>query len=105
VTVRIGRPERGASPGAVDTERAIREQKLEWQRYDRVASEEASSAAGWRKAGGAAALSPEVVRYLSSEAPVVAAHAMSESDVERLRALGYLPPAEARSTDEKAEGK
>jgi len=48
---------------------------------------------GWEKSG-AASLSPAIRAYLSSAVAPVPADAMSDEDVERLRALGYLPPVE-----------
>lgn len=51
------------------------------------------SEGGWKKSD--AASPPAAIReYLSSAVELVPAHAMSDEDVERLRALGYLPPAE-----------
>jgi arylsulfatase A-like enzyme len=58
---------------------------LEVQRFERVAG-------GWRKT--ATEPLPSSIRdYLSAEEIAVPAHAMSDEDIERLRALGYLPPA------------
>ncbi|MEE2673862.1 MAG: sulfatase [Myxococcota bacterium] len=57
----------------------------DWQRFERVEG-------GWRKSA-ASPLPPAIRDYLSSAVAHVPAHAMSDEDVERLRALGYLPPA------------
>jgi arylsulfatase A-like enzyme len=92
-TVRVRRPELGPEPTREDRERAIREQRLAWQRFERV---EGSGKEGrsWRKSGETA-LPGSVLRYLSNELDVMMAGAMSKADIERLRALGYLPPAAA----------
>ncbi len=55
------------------------------QRFERVEG-------GWRKSA-ASPLPPAIHGYLASAVTPVPAHAMSDEDVERLRALGYLPPA------------
>lgn len=57
---------------------------MDWQRYQREADD-------WRKTAGPP-LPLEVRRYLADSVPTVPALAMSERDLERLRALGYLPP-------------
>ncbi len=58
--------------------------QLDWQRFERVEG-------GWRKA--AESPLPSAVRaYVASEVTPVPAHVMSDEDLERLRALGYLPP-------------
>ena len=63
----------GAGPGDLD-----------WQRYQRRPD-------GWRKSE-APELPVSVRRYAASAVPTVPAGAMGEQDLERLRALGYLPP-------------
>jgi arylsulfatase A-like enzyme len=78
--VRIRTPE--GSPGSNG------EATLQWAAYERDAT------GAWRKAPDPAQLPPAITDYLAAEIPVVPAHAMSDEDVERLRALGYLPPVE-----------
>ena len=56
----------------------------DWQRYQQQGD-------GWRKAPEPP-LPAEIHRYLARAVEAVPAHAMSDADVERLRALGYLPP-------------
>jgi len=88
-TVRAGRPE------------------LVWQRYERVGppgraggGAAGSESAAWKKAQqSGAVLSEEIVAYLSAEVPLAPALAMSDDDVARLRALGYLPPEPARTEE------
>jgi hypothetical protein len=63
---------------------------LDWQRYERVESPDGSIS--WPK-GPDSELPASVASYLSEAVEIVPAHAMSEADLERLRALGYLPPA------------
>ncbi len=88
LTVKVIRPDGFRAPLA-DAGEAIRHQRLDWQRFDWVQSQDGVS---WRKRAGT--LLPQFVRdYVSREVPNVAAHAMSDEDVERLRTLGYLPPA------------
>jgi arylsulfatase A-like enzyme len=66
-------------------------QGLRWQRHERVAAPDGE--VDWPK-GPEVELPSELRAYLSTAAvEVVPAHAMSEADIERLRALGYLPPA------------
>lgn len=89
-TVKVIRPNPNAFPPE-DPERALREQRLDWQRFDRVGSEPFRGEL--RKHPGLP-LPPEVTRYLAHEERVVPAPALDELDVERLRALGYLPPAD-----------
>ena len=90
-TVRIRRPELGPNPTPADHARAVREQRLDWQRFERV-ERPVAEASRWRK-GGESPLPAQVLSYLSKEVDVTPARAMSEADIERLRALGYLPPA------------
>jgi arylsulfatase A-like enzyme len=86
--VKVIRPDGFAAPLA-DAREAIREQRLDWQRFDKVLSDGRVS---WQKRPDARL--PDAVRdYVSREVSPVAARAMSDEDVERLRALGYLPPA------------
>ena len=59
---------------------------LEPRRFER-------SKDGWKKSD-AASLPAAVHEYLSSAVKPLPAHAMSDEDLERLRALGYLPPLE-----------
>ncbi len=66
-------------------------QQLDWLRFERVEGP-AAEAGTWRK-GGKSPLPAQVLAYLSEELEVTPAKAMSEADVERLRALGYLGPA------------
>jgi arylsulfatase A-like enzyme len=47
---------------------------------------------GWHRAESRPSLRPEILTYLKAEVPLVPAHAMSDEDIARLRALGYLPP-------------
>ena len=68
------------------TVKTLGEGALDWQRFERVEG-------GWRKS--AASPLPSAIRgYLASAVPPVPAHAMSDEDIERLRALGYLSPAQ-----------
>ncbi|MBW2274151.1 MAG: sulfatase [Deltaproteobacteria bacterium] len=61
---------------------------LQWAAYERGAD------GAWRKAPDPPRLPAAITEYLAAEVPVVPAHAMSNEDIERLRALGYLPPSE-----------
>ncbi len=88
VTVRVSRPDPGSGDVGSELANAIRGQQLDWQHYERTAP-----TGDFRKIRGQMPLAPEIVDYLAAEVPVVPAHAMSDADVERLRALGYLPPA------------
>jgi arylsulfatase len=56
----------------------------DWQRYRREGG-------AWRKVPEPK-LPPEIRSYVESAVQTVPAHAMSDDDVARLRALGYLPP-------------
>jgi arylsulfatase A-like enzyme len=58
--------------------------ELDWQRRERQDD-------GFHKTDGPE-LPDEIRAYLAREVETVPAHAMSEQDLERLRALGYLPP-------------
>jgi len=64
---------------------------LDWQRW------EADDAGGWRRSDDPAQLDAEIARYLASAAAVEPALPMSDEDISRLRALGYLPPDSAPS--------
>jgi arylsulfatase A-like enzyme len=90
-TIRVRRPELGPEPTPADRARALRDQQLDWLRFERVEGP-AAEAGTWRK-GGKSPLPAQVLAYLSEELEVTPAKAMSEADVERLRALGYLGPA------------
>ena len=63
---------------------------------DLVDKLELGEAGRWRRAGdgGEEPFEAAIRSYLSSEVDVVPALPMSDEDVARLRALGYLPPEE-----------
>jgi hypothetical protein len=88
-TVRVRRPTVGPDPTPEERARALREQQLEWRRFERV--DGASNAAEWRKTDESR-LPAQILAYLSEEQRVIPAKEMSQTDVERLRALGYLAP-------------
>ena len=64
--VRIRRPELGPNPTPADHARAVREQRLDWQRFERV-ERPVAEASRWRK-GGESPLPAQVLSYLSSQA-------------------------------------
>jgi hypothetical protein len=68
--------------------RSAQDRELEWSAYEREAG------GAWRSAPDPPELPPEITQYLAGELPVTPAHKMSDDDIERLRALGYLPPLE-----------
>jgi hypothetical protein len=95
LTVRIARAETGPEATDEDRARATRAQTLAWQRFDRIDSTGADLDTVTKRDG--TLLPADVVAYLSAQAPLVPALAMSDVDVERLRALGYLEPEDGES--------
>jgi arylsulfatase A-like enzyme len=102
VTVKIApRRSQARARGSSPQPSATHAQPLAWQRFDWVGepgglAQPARSAARKRELP---LLPSEIVAYLSAEVPLVAASAMTEGDLERLRALGYLAPHEAKPGD------
>lgn len=93
VTVKVIRPGGSLEP-ELDPAPAIRAQTIDWQRYERVEPDAGESGAAmprWRRTGETP-LPRDVADYVSRQVPAVLAQAMGEEDLERLRALGYLPP-------------
>jgi arylsulfatase A-like enzyme len=89
LTVRVWRPDVGSNPTPAERARAIREQRLVWMRFERM-SAPASEPARWRPRDDVE-LPASILAYISDTVDVIPALAMSDADVERLRALGYLP--------------
>jgi hypothetical protein len=95
LTVRIARAETGPDASDEERARATRAQKLAWQRFDRTHSTGALADTVTKRDG--TLLPADVVAYLSAETPLVPALPMSDFDVERLRALGYLEPEDGEN--------
>jgi len=62
------------------------ESRLDWLVFRR------GEAGRWLRDKNSPPLRREVLDYLKAEVPIVPAHRMSDEDLARLRALGYLPP-------------
>lgn len=106
VTVRVRQSASAAGTPGDAAAGEIEREDLVWQRFGRVEAldgqggkEVRGKGPRWESVGRGSLLADEIVAYLSAAEPLVPALAMSEADVARLRALGYLPPQTTDTED------